>query len=80
MIPTGSKPEFSQKVRSSTAVVASTRTGGISVEGDDLAVELAEAGELDLLRPVVDDRLLRQLDALEQRWIRQVLGELRVRA
>ncbi len=29
MIPTGSKPEFSQKVRSSTAVVASTRTGGI---------------------------------------------------
>ncbi len=50
------------------------------VEGDDLAVELAEAGELDLLRPVVDDRLLRQLDALEQRWIRQVLGELRVRA
>ena len=30
MMPTGSNPEFSQNERSSTAVVASTRTGGIS--------------------------------------------------
>ena len=37
MMPAGSKPAFSQKVLSSMAVVASTISGGISVEGDDVA-------------------------------------------
>ena len=60
-IATGSKPAFSQNVLSSTAVVASSRIGGISSNVDDLALELAEAGELDLAGPVETIDLLGQL-------------------
>ena len=65
-IATGSKPAFSQNVLSSTAVVASSRTLRDLVEGDDLALGVAEAGQLDLAGPVVDDRLLGQ-DVVGQR-------------
>ena len=57
-IATGSKPAFSQKVLSSTAVVASSRTFGISSKVTTSRFALAETRELDLARAVVDDRLL----------------------
>ena len=37
------------------------------VEGDELALQVAESGELDLAGPVVDDRLLLELDVRERR-------------
>ena len=58
-MPTGSKPELSQNVRSSTAVVASTSIGGISSNVTTCAVEVAEAGELRRVVAVPDHRLLR---------------------
>jgi hypothetical protein len=61
-IATGSKPAFSQNVLSSIAVVASSRQ---LVEADDLALELAEPGELGALA-VVDDRLLGELVVLHR--------------
>ena len=68
--PTRSRPDrspaFSQNVLSSTAVVASSSTFGISSKVDDLALGVAEAGQLDLAGPVVDDRLLGQ-DVVGQR-------------
>ena len=59
-IATGSKPALSQKVLSSTAVVASTRTVGISSKVTTSRCDVAEPRQLDLARPVVDDRLLRR--------------------
>ncbi len=38
---------------------------GQLVEGDELALEVAEPGELDLAGPVVDDRLLLEIDVGE---------------
>ena len=35
------------------------------VEGDELALQVTEAGQLDLAGPVVDDRLLLELDVRE---------------
>ena len=64
MIAVGSKPAFSQNVLSSTAVVASIRTGDLVVR-HDVALELAEAGELGLAGPVEQDDLLRELEVLE---------------
>ena len=65
-MPTGSKPALLQKSLSSIEVVASTISGGISVEGDDLALEVAEARQLDLAGPVVDDRLLLEVDVRQR--------------
>ena len=61
-IPIGSNPAFSQNVLSSIEVVASMSHGGIWSIGDDVALDLAEAGELDLAGPVVDDRLLGEVE------------------
>ena len=60
--------------RSSIAVVASTSTGGMSSNVDDLAVELAEPGELDLVVAVPDDGLLREHDLLERSGVREARG------
>ena len=37
------------------------------VEGHELALQVAEAGQLDLAGPVVDDRLLLEVDVRERR-------------
>ena len=49
-----SKPGFVQKSLSSIAVVASSISRRDLVERDDLALELAEARQLDLAGPIVD--------------------------
>ena len=50
------------------------------VEGDQLALEVAEAGELDLAGPVVDDRLLLERDVRERgRRVGETRGVLVVR-
>ena len=74
-IATGSKPALSQKVLSSTAVVASSSTLRDLVEGDDLALGVAEPGQLDLARPVVDDRLLGQGVVGQLRRVVETLGQ-----
>ena len=50
---------------------------GDLVEGDDPAVLLGEAPELDLAGPVVDDGRLRVAEREERRGIGQVLGQCR---
>ena len=75
-MPTGSNPAFSQKVLSSTAVVASISHGRDLVVFDDIALDLAEAGELDLAGPIEDLGLLGEVDVLEQ--IARVLEALAV--
>ncbi len=80
MMATGSNPALSQNVLSSTAVVASSRTLGISSNVHDLALGVAEACQLDLPRPVVDDRLLGQDVVLELARVGQVGGERTVDA
>ena len=61
-MPTGSKPGLVQKSLSSIAVVASMISPGSWSYVDELALQVAEAGELDLAGPVVDDRLLLEVD------------------
>ncbi len=61
-IASGSKPAFSQNVLSSIAVVGVDDDRRDVVELDDLALDVAEPCELDLARPVVDDRLLVRLE------------------
>ena len=65
-MPAGSNPGLTQKSLSSIAVVASRISPGSSVEGDELALQVAEARELDLAGPVVEDRLLLEVDVGER--------------
>ena len=73
-MPTGSKPGLLQKSLSSIAVVASMISAGSWSKVDELALELAEPGQLDLAGPVVDDRLLLELDV---RRARRGVGQAR---
>ena len=61
-MPIGSKPGLVQKSLSSIAVVASMHLARELVEGHELAPQVAEPGELDLAGPVVDDRLLLEVE------------------
>ena len=80
-MPAGSKPGLTQKSLSSIAVVASSDLAGQLVEGDELALEVAEARQLDLAGPVVDDRLLLERDVRQRRdGVGQTLGVVVVRA
>ena len=80
-MPIGSKPGVVPE-RSGPRPRSSRRraTGGMSSNVDDLAVELAESRELDLAGPVVDDRLLRELDLLELGRVLQSSRQGQVRA
>ena len=71
-IARGSKPAFSQNVRSSAVVVASRRRLGIWLVCHDATTLLLERPELDLAGSVVDDRGLGEGQVAERRGIGQV--------
>ena len=65
-MPAGSKPGLLQKSLSS---IDGRRVDDLArqlVVRDELALQVAEAGELDLAGPVVDDRLLFEVDVVER--------------
>ena len=64
-MPIGSKPGFVQNSWSSIDGRRIEHLARDVAERDDLAAERAEPGELDLARPVVDDRGLLEVELVE---------------
>ena len=65
-MPRGRSPGLLQKSLSSIDVVASIISGGSSSKVTSSRFEVAESRELDLAGPVVDDRLLFEVDVVER--------------
>ena len=74
-IACGSKPGFSQNVRSSAVVVVKDQPGHIVV-GDDPWLDGLETTQLDLAVTVIEDRWLGERQRFELGRVRQVLGQV----
>ena len=77
-MPTVSKPALSQNEPSSTAVVASTSTGGISSNVTTCRLNSPKRARTTLCEPVVHHGLLGQLDLLERGRLRKAVAHRRV--